>query len=147
MWQHELSRGFEHLERFEDALDAEAARLAGEIEKMNADPDYKSFSHQHHSYMARSRYAEQVERYQSLFPPEQLLFIRAEDLFADPGAVYGRVLEFLGLAPHSLGDYKKHNGYKRTPMDPGTRRRLVEHFAESNRRLEALLGPHFSWDD
>ena len=28
---------------------------------MNADPDYKSFSHQHHSYMARSRYADQLE--------------------------------------------------------------------------------------
>src|SRR5581483_353597 len=49
MWQHELSRGFEHLDRFEDALDAEEKRLAGEIEKMNADPDYTSFSHQHHS--------------------------------------------------------------------------------------------------
>ena len=59
MWQHELSRGFEHLDRFEDALDAEAGRLAGEVEKMNADPDYTSFSHQHHSYMARSRYADQ----------------------------------------------------------------------------------------
>jgi hypothetical protein len=144
-WQHELSRGFEHLDRFEDALDAEPGRLAGEVEKMNADPDYKSFSHQHHSYMARSRYAEQIEVYRSLFPASQLHFVRAEDFFADPGVEYARVLEFLGLSAHGLGDYKKHNGYKRTAMAPETRARLVAHFADSNRRLEELLGPHFTW--
>jgi hypothetical protein len=146
-WQHELSRGFEHLDRFEDALDAEPGRLAGEVEKMNADPDYKSFSHQHHTYMARSRYAEQIEVYRSLFPAEQMHFIRAEDFFADPGVEYAKVLDFLGLPAHSLGDYKKHNGYKRTPMAPETRQRLEEHFADSNARLEKLLGPHFSWTD
>ncbi|HYT37873.1 MAG TPA: sulfotransferase [Acidimicrobiia bacterium] len=146
-WQHELSRGFEHLDRFEDALDAEPGRLAGEVEKMNADPDYKSFSHQHHSYMARSRYADQIDVYRSLFPASQMHFVRAEDFFADPGVEYAKVLEFLGLPAHSLGDYKKHNGYKRTPMDPATRRRLEQHFADSNARLEKLLGSHFTWGE
>ena len=55
------------------------------------------------------------------------------------------MLEFLGLPSHSLGDYKKHNGYKRTPMADETRARLEEHFADSNARLETLLGPHFTW--
>jgi hypothetical protein len=146
-WQHELSRGFEHLDRFEDALEAEAGRLAGEVEKMNADPDYKSFSHQHHSYMARSRYADQIEVYRSLFPAAQMHFIRAEDFFGDPGVEYAKVLEFLGLPAQRLTDYKKHNGYKRTPMAAETRARLEEHFADSNARLEKLLGPHFSWTE
>jgi hypothetical protein len=95
--------------------------------------------------MARSRYAEQIEVYRSLFPASQLHFVRAEDFFADPGVEYAKVLEFLGLSAHSLGDYKKHNGYKRTAMAPETRARLVAHFADSNRRLEKLLGPHFTW--
>jgi hypothetical protein len=97
--------------------------------------------------MARSRYAEQIEVYRSLFPAEQLLCIRAEDFFADPGVEYAKVLDFLGLPGHSLGDYKKHNGYKRTPMAAETRSRLEEHFADSNARLEKLLGPHFTWGD
>jgi hypothetical protein len=74
-------------------------------------------------------------------------FVRAEDFFADPGVEYAKVLEFLGLQAHSLGDYKKHNGYKRTPMAPETRLRLEEHFAGSNARLEKLLGSHFTWAD
>jgi sulfotransferase family protein len=146
-WQHELSRGFEDAPTFEEALDREEGRLAGEVGRMNADPNYKSFSHQHHSYMARSRYAEQLDVYWSLFPASQILAVKSEDFFSDPGMEYARVLEFLGLPAHDLGDYKKHNGYKRTAMDPATRERLVEHFAPSNRRLVEMLGPRFSWDD
>jgi hypothetical protein len=146
-WQHELSRGFEHLDRFEDALDAEDGRLAGEVKRMNADPDYASFSHQHHSYVARSQYADQVEVYRSLFPAAQIHVMKAEDFFSDPGVEYARVLEFLGLPAHDLGDYKKHNGYKRTAMDPTTRERLVAHFADSNRRIVEMLGPRFSWGE
>jgi hypothetical protein len=32
-------------------------------------------------------------------------------------------------------------------MAPETRRRLEEHFADSNRRLETLLGSHFTWGE
>lgn len=146
-YQHEASRGFEDAPSFEEALDREPERLDGEVERMNADPDYKSLSHQHHSYMARSRYAEQLDVYRSLFPAGQILAVKSEDFFSDPGLEYARMLEFLGLPPHDLGHYEKHNGYKRTAMHPGTRERLVEHFAASNRRLVELLGPRFSWDD
>ena len=145
-WQHELSRGFEDCHVFKDALDREAERLAGEVERMEADPAYKSHSHQHHSYMARSRYADQLEVYRSLFPASQIHVIKAEDFFSDPAEEYGRVLEFLGMSPHRLSDYKKHNGYKRTAMHPDTRARLEAHFADSNRRLVEMLGPRFSWD-
>jgi hypothetical protein len=72
-------------------------------------------------------------------------FIKFEDFVADPGVAYAKALEFLGLQPHGLGEYKKHNGYKRTPMADETRARLEEHFADSNRRLEQLLGPQFTW--
>ncbi|HLF41350.1 MAG TPA: sulfotransferase domain-containing protein [Acidimicrobiia bacterium] len=145
-WQHELSRGFEHLDRFEDAVDAEAGRLAGEVPRMNADPGYRSSAHQHWSYLARGRYADQLEVYRELFPPAQLLVIKAEDFFSDPESEYLRVERFLGLAEHHLAAYEKHNGHKRAPMDPATRARLVEHFADSNRRLVEMLGPGFTWE-
>jgi hypothetical protein len=146
-WQHELSRGFEDIDVFEKALDAEPARLAGEVERMEADPGYHSFSHQHHSYMARSRYADQLDVYRSLFPAGQIHTVKAEDFFSDPAVEYARVLEFLGLPAHDLGQYKKHNGYRRTAMDPVTRQGLVEQFADSNRRLVEMLGPRFSWGE
>ena len=50
---HELARGFE-TEPFERALDLEDQRLAGQAEKIIADPGYHSHGHQHHAYRACS---------------------------------------------------------------------------------------------
>ena len=61
-YTHELARGFESLS-FEEALEREEERLEGEEERMKTDPSYYSFSHQHHSYVARGRYLEQIERW------------------------------------------------------------------------------------
>src|SRR5262249_5592852 len=49
---HEVAHGFE-TEPFEAALDVESARLEGEAKRIAMDPDYFSYSHQHHSYVAR----------------------------------------------------------------------------------------------
>jgi hypothetical protein len=40
------------------------------------------------------------------------MILRSEDLFGDPEVAYGEVLEFLGLPPHSLRDYKPYNAHK-----------------------------------
>jgi hypothetical protein len=48
-------------------------------------------------YRAVGLYADQVARYQSLFRPEQLLFLLQEDLEQRPAATYDRVLRFLNL--------------------------------------------------
>ena len=46
---------------------------------------------------ARSRYEQQLQRLEALFPAEQLLLLRSEDLFAQPERVWGQVLTFLEL--------------------------------------------------
>ena len=58
---HETARGFE-TEPFERALELEPVRLAGEEAKLVADPAYQSHSHQHHAYVTRGRYADQLRR-------------------------------------------------------------------------------------
>jgi len=55
--------------------------------------------HREFSYVERGFYAEQLERLLGLFPREQLLLLRAEDLRADPGPPLAQVRAFLGLAP------------------------------------------------
>ena len=143
-YQHELARGFETLS-FEEAIEAEPRRLQGELERMRADPAYNSFSYQHHTYLTRGRYAEQLETWYSLFPRRQILVLASEDFFADPDRVYGRVLEFLGLPPESLARYETFNPRRYEDMDEETRRRLVEYFAEPNQRLYELEGVDFGW--
>ena len=142
--QHERARGFEHLS-FEEAIEREPERLAGEVERMEADNSYRSFSHQHHSYLARGLYAEQLERWYQHFPREQVLVLPSEDFFADPDRVYRVVLGFLGVPSLSLGEYETFNPRDYADMGEAMRRRLREHFREPNERLYALLGRDLGW--
>ena len=97
---HSRRLGLEPLP-LEDALAAEAERLQGAPEQLQA-ADGRHRSHQEHSYLSRSRYQEQLLRWQALFPAEQLLVLRSEDLFEQPQTVWDRVLRFLELDPVSL---------------------------------------------
>ena len=138
-YQHEVRAGRERL-TFEQAIDAEHERLS-------AEPAGEGWAHRHQSYLARGRYAEQLERWLRWFSRDQLLVEASEDLYADPGAVVARVQRFVGLEPHPCAAYRVHNsgGYARG-LAPGTRERLAAYFAPHNRRLEALLGRGFGWD-
>jgi hypothetical protein len=132
---HELADGFETL-TLREAIEAEPLRLNGGL----------GFSHQHHSYLSRGRYAEQLERWFALFAHDRFLIVDSGELFADPGGVSARALAFLGLPAHDLPRYEVAGARPHTDIDPELRRRLYEYFAPHNRRLWELLGRSFEWD-
>ena len=144
-YQHEVALGREPLS-FEDALEAEDERLRGEEERMAADPAYFSHAWWNYTYRARGRYAEQLERWLVPFPREQLLVLPSEELLGEPEQAHGRVLEFLGAAPHRLDAYPRVFERQYEPMRPETRLRLAAQFAEPNRRLYELLGRNLGWE-
>jgi sulfotransferase family protein len=142
---HERALGYEHLE-FEAALAAEAERLAGEEERLLADPGYRSRAHQHFSYLARGNYAEQLERWFEHCGEERFLVLSAEDLFGDPAAVVAVAQEFLELPRQIPVDLSAKNARSYAPIPEPLRERLREHFAPANERLRALLGRDLGWD-
>src|SRR6185295_9772010 len=94
---------------FPEAIAAEEKRLAGEVERIVADPSYRSRKHRNFSYVTRGLYADQLDHWLEHFPREQLLVLRAEDLLASPAETYAEVLAFLDLQPHSPEDFVKYN--------------------------------------
>jgi hypothetical protein len=139
----------EECESFEEAIALEAERLAGELERVHSDPRYNPPLPPplgYWSYLHRSRYAEHVERWLEVFPREQILFLRFEDLAADPAGALERVHAFLGLPAHRGGELRKLNAATYTAMSPRTRAELVEHFRPYNQRLSKLTGIDFEWD-
>lgn len=142
-WVHETARGFETLP-FIEALEAEEGRLAGEEDRLLADPGYNSYSHQHHSYVARGRYDLQVERLWETFGRERVMIIAASRLFAEPAAVYADTLTFLGLKPFDAV-YEVHNARAYAGIDPEVAAWLNRRFEVSNARLVELLGPDFDF--
>jgi hypothetical protein len=142
---HQRSRGHEPLS-FEEAIEREPDRLAGEVEKMLADERYVSYERHHHSYLARGVYVDQLIAWMDLFPSEQFLIERSEDFFDDPGLVFKRVLSFLRLPDHDLDHYDTFNAFSSGEMSPAIRQRLVAYFRPHNQRLNEFLGRDFGWD-
>ncbi len=141
-WAHEYARGYETLE-FEAALDAESERLAG-TEALLTEPDGRSFEHQHHSYVARGQYAEQVERLWNVFGRDRVLILSSNELFGDPASAYASTLSFLGLPPHDA-NFEVHNARSYSKISPQIEARLTERFGASNERLVTMLGPAFDF--
>jgi hypothetical protein len=125
------------------AMAAEEARLAPVL----ARGDYGDEAFRAYSYKARGRYLEQLERYWAHFPRENLLVLRAEDLFEDPAGLMGGLCDFLGLDRTKGGaDFRPANvGSNREEVDPGLRAELDAYFAPMNRALSAALGRDFGW--
>jgi sulfotransferase family protein len=143
-YHHEVALGREPL-TFEQAVEAEPERTRGEEERLLREPDYFSHPWWDYTYLARGRYAEQLERWLAVFPREQVLVVASNDLAAEPGQTYARVLEFLGASAQELDSYPRVYEQRYGEMGPDTRRRLAEYFAEPNRRLYELLGRDFGW--
>jgi hypothetical protein len=143
-WKHELARGYE-TETFECALELEDERLAGQEERMLADPDYQSFSHRHHAYVRRGQYAEQLHRLHRNFAPDRVHVIESELFFTRPETTYGGLLDFLGLPSVLPERFDRWNGRPSSPMEDSTRVRLREHFSTHDEALAALLGRDPAW--
>ena len=122
---HSVRHGFESLV-IEDAFDHEIERLAGSAEIL-FHPGGRHESHQHHSYLSRSRYELQIGEYYQFFDRSQMLLIRSEDFFQDTKSVWNRILDFLGLPSCPLPrnvPCANHGAGELASVDPGLRQRL-----------------------
>ena len=130
---------------FASALDAEEARLAGEEEKLKADPSYYSYAHEQQSYVAQSRYVRSLKRWVELFGMERILVLASEDYYADPAATLQQIADFLEIdhPPVEVGEHR--NAAQGDELDPAMRERLAALFAEDNAELESLIGRRLPW--
>jgi hypothetical protein len=144
---HHQVHAYREMLSFEEALAREEERLEGEIARMKEDETYHSKAHRRFSYLAKSRYTEQLEVWFSLFPREQMLILNSEAMFRNPEPVLDAVTSFLGLPPLRLDAYNRYMpGSYWEEMRPETRRMLIRYFRPHNRRLYELLGERYPWD-
>jgi hypothetical protein len=83
----------------EDEPDFGRAIALEELRRQGKRVPKRSVSPQSLLYSDHVRYAEQLRRLHSAFPPEQVLALVYEDFRRDNGAVLRQVLEFLGVDP------------------------------------------------
>jgi hypothetical protein len=140
-----VRRGFEPL-RFEEAIEAEEARLRGERDRMLEDERYFSDDHRSFSYLSTGIYVEHLQRWAKFFPREQMLVLKSEDFFDNPKQTLKLAFDFLDLPDWEPKAYEvRKKGTYEEGMEPATRRRLEEYFEPHNRRLYDYLGTDFGW--
>jgi len=130
---------------FADAIAAEPARLAGEAERIVAEPGYVSFAHRHQSYVDQGRYAPMLERWFDAYGADNVLVEISEEMYADPQATCDRVTDRLRIARHPLADTSAHNAEPARGLDPAVRAELTELLAPDIRATELLLGRTLPW--
>jgi hypothetical protein len=97
------------------------------------------------SYLGRGVYVEQLERWFSLFPREQILVLQSERFLAEPRETLARVQQFLGLREALEDDYRRLHATSYPELDESLRTWLAEFFRPHNERLFQLLAERFDW--
>lgn len=111
---HNLRALCEPSSDFRDALQAEAER-----KRCGWTDNY--------FYRERGRYAEQLQRYYALFPPEQLLVLLYDDLVADAAGVMRKVCRHIGVSEeHGLNVAERYNISEGVPTSGGMHRLLTQ---------------------
>jgi Sulfotransferase domain len=140
--QHKMNfnMGLETLS-FADAIDAEPRRVDATFQAIiDGTAPSGGGPVALYSYVARGRYAEQLDRWLAHYPREQLLILRSEDLLANPADTYATVLKFLGLDFHPT-EFVQHNAARKPyAVDAEVRSRLDDLFAAPNQDLEERYG-------
>ena len=136
----------EALTTFEKAIRAEDKRLAGLKECFYDDPLYKSFNYMHYSYLARSRYVEQIREWLKYFPRDQIMIVDANDLRHNTVDTLSRAFSFLGLHNFKVSDKNAHRHSDYPKIEDDIREELSAYFKPYNLRLEKLLDVKFNWD-
>lgn len=106
-WRMNRDRGYEPLD-FSTAIRAGLCRIAVGL---NLEQALRRFS-----YLDRGFYAAQVERLFALFPREQVLLLRQDDLEQDHDGTLRRVFAFLGLPHHRIPASRVFEGAVHTPL-------------------------------
>ncbi|MGH8706197.1 MAG: sulfotransferase domain-containing protein [Burkholderiales bacterium] len=101
-----------------------------------------------HAYFSRGLYADLLQPWFQLFPRENILCLRCEDIAGRPRLLAERLHGFLGVParPHDadgLGMINAAESEGEQQPAAQTRNALGARYAEPNRRLVELLGPDF----
>ncbi len=124
--------------------------------RLNDDLDLRDFYYK--SYVFRSLYHDQLHRWLTLFPRQQLMIIQSKKFYANAAGTMNAVAKFLGLEPFEFQaadhlqrswDAGAGNASKMPQaypaVDNATRRLLADFFEPYNQQLYRLIDEDFGW--
>ncbi len=131
-WNMELRRGLESLP-FHEAILRENKRCQSNLGRQ----------HRVYSYCDRGFYSKQISRLRQLFPDENMLILKSENLSEQPRQCLDKICEFLDVKPLAdASPIRLHHLPYTEPMSSDARAYLHSIFDDEIRALETML----NWD-
>jgi Sulfotransferase domain len=125
---------------FLEVLERAAAAGVGPHRPVRGEPGMDNL------YLYRGRYADILDDWYAVFPAEQILLVRSEDMFSDPAGSYRRVAAHIGLPERVLPAFTVANQSRGEAEVPGRLREwLDDYYAEPNRRLATMTDGAIVW--
>ena len=97
-------------------------------------------------YFTGSLYIHFLKKWINIFPKEQLLILKSEDMYENPAATTKQVFDFLDLPYYELLEYKHYFPGSYPPINASLRSQLSELFQPHNQKLEEYIGMKFNWN-
>jgi len=152
--QHKINCGYKLIQ---DNIDNILEKMPSLLDKLHTflwlEPSmmkkYRSPSRQDvFSYqLMNSLYIYYLKEWLNVFPREQFLFVKSEDLFSNPSVTMKKVFSFLNIPDYPLAEYPNYNPGSYNPLSDDLRQTLAEFFRPHNQKLEEYLGMKFNWDE
>ena len=152
-----VDRAFSHYKRrlkneteklsFEDATSQEESRIKGEMEKMEKNENYFSYTYHRLSYISAGLYAIHIKRWLQYFPKTQMLFLESDEFLRETPRIFSETLDFLNLPQFGLKNYEIFQKSKPLEMNHETRKKLIEICKPYNDELYSLIGKRFAWEN
>ncbi|QLE44444.1 sulfotransferase family protein [Nostoc sp. C052] len=87
-----------------------------------------------------------LEKWMTVFPREQFLILRSEDLYNQTDKTMKQIYNFLEITDYSLSEYPKVNSGSYSKTNNELRKKLSDFFKPHNQKLEDFLGMKFNWE-
>ncbi|MEH2340392.1 MAG: sulfotransferase domain-containing protein [Nostoc sp.] len=86
-----------------------------------------------------------LEKWMAIFPREQFLILRSEDLYNQTNKTMKQVYDFLEITDYSLSAHPKVNSGSYSKTNNKLRQKIDDFFQPHNQKLEDYLGMKFNW--
>lgn len=132
-WNMEFDRNYDN-EKFSRAIQNESDRVKESL----------PLQHRVYSYIDRGLYSEQIKRYKSYFPDNQLMFIKYEDYNTNQEKTLIDIFDFLGVDTNAFSFEHKtlHKREKHSEISEEDKKYLIGIFKDDIHRVEKEL----NWD-
>ena len=145
-YNHYKRRNLEEM-TFEDAIEDDQRRYENIIKRFENDEihDY-NVNKIMFPYVSMGIYVRYITKWLEIFPKEQFLFLKTEDLKKDSKSEMYKICDFLKI-PNFNYNEKKSNVGEYDLMKKSTRDKLLEFYRPYNLKLENILDRKFNWID